>query len=59
MIALPMISGLVWAAMVWGGVRAVEAEMAFVPIPAGCFEMGSPDSEEGAIRMRGRYIRSA
>jgi len=28
-------------------VRAVEAEMAFVPIPAGCFEMGSPDSEEG------------
>jgi formylglycine-generating enzyme required for sulfatase activity len=23
----------------------VEAEMAFVPIPAGCFAMGSPDSE--------------
>jgi len=47
MIALPMIAGLVWAAIVWAGVRAVEAEMAFVPIPAGCFEMGSPDSEEG------------
>jgi formylglycine-generating enzyme required for sulfatase activity len=47
MIALPMISGLVWAAIVWAGVRAVEVEMAFVPIPAGCFEMGSPDGEEG------------
>jgi formylglycine-generating enzyme len=28
-------------------VRQVEAEMAFVPIPAGCFEMGSPGNEEG------------
>jgi len=48
-IALPVIAGLVWAIMVWQGVRAVEAEMAsekaFVSIPGGCFDMGSPDSE--------------
>lgn len=45
--ALPAIAALVWAALVWWGVRAVEAELVFVPIPAGCFEMGSPTTEEG------------
>ncbi len=47
LITLPVIAGVVWAGMVWRGVRVVEAEMAFVPIPAGCFDMGSPDSEAG------------
>jgi formylglycine-generating enzyme required for sulfatase activity len=46
-VALPVIAGLIWAAMAWRGVRQVEAEMKFVPIPAGCFDMGSPDSEAG------------
>jgi formylglycine-generating enzyme required for sulfatase activity len=44
-VALPVVATLVWAGLVWWGVRAVEAEMAFVPIPAGCFQMGSPESE--------------
>jgi formylglycine-generating enzyme required for sulfatase activity len=47
MAALPVIAAIVWAAMVGRGVRAVEAEMEFVSIPAGCFEMGSPLSEPG------------
>jgi sulfatase modifying factor 1 len=38
---------LVWAALVWNGVRSVEAGMTFVPIKAGCFAMGSPDGEAG------------
>ena len=56
MVAVPVIPALVWAVMVWSGVRQVEAEMNFVTIPAGCFEMGSPDSEadrspdEGPVR---------
>ena len=33
--------------MVWWGVRQVEAELKFVPLAAGCFAMGSPDSEPG------------
>jgi formylglycine-generating enzyme required for sulfatase activity len=37
----------VWAGLVWWGVRAVEAEMAFVTIPPGCFDMGTPESEVG------------
>jgi formylglycine-generating enzyme required for sulfatase activity len=45
-VALPIIIPLLWAGLVWQGVRSVEAEMAFVAIPAGCFEMGSPDTEE-------------
>jgi formylglycine-generating enzyme required for sulfatase activity len=44
-VALPVIAALIWAGVVWWGVRAVEAEMEFVPIPAGCFQMGSPDTE--------------
>ena len=44
--ALPVIAFLVWAGLVLWGVRAVEAGMEFVPIPAGCFEMGSPDTEK-------------
>jgi formylglycine-generating enzyme required for sulfatase activity len=45
--SLPVIAGLVWMAMVFNGVRAVEAETVFVPVPAGCFKMGSPESEVG------------
>jgi len=44
-LALPVIGLLVWAGLVAWGVRTVEAEMEFVPIPAGCFAMGSPDTE--------------
>jgi formylglycine-generating enzyme required for sulfatase activity len=44
-VALPIVAALVWAGVVWWGVRAVEAEMEFVPIPAECFQMGSLDSE--------------
>jgi formylglycine-generating enzyme required for sulfatase activity len=44
-VALPLIAALVWAGLVGWGVRAVEAEMDFVPAPAGCFDMGSsPDT---------------
>ncbi|MEI7608542.1 MAG: formylglycine-generating enzyme family protein, partial [Rhodospirillaceae bacterium] len=46
-LSLPVIAGLVWAVMVWQGVRAVEADLAFVRVPAGCFQMGSPDTEAG------------
>jgi formylglycine-generating enzyme required for sulfatase activity len=45
--ALPVVASLIWAVMVWRGVHQVEAEMTFVPIPAGCFMMGSPDDEAG------------
>jgi formylglycine-generating enzyme required for sulfatase activity len=44
-VALPVIAVLGWAGLVGWGVRAVEAEMEFVSIPAGCFQMGSPDTE--------------
>ena len=48
-LALPVIAALVWAGLVFWGVRAVEAEMAFVRIPPPgaepCFQMGSPDTE--------------
>jgi formylglycine-generating enzyme required for sulfatase activity len=44
-VALPVVAAIVWAGLVWWGVRTVEAEMEFVPISAGCFQMGSPDSE--------------
>jgi formylglycine-generating enzyme required for sulfatase activity len=46
-VALPIIAGLIWAALAWRGVHQVEAEMKFVPIPAGCFTMGSGDPEAG------------
>ena len=42
----------VWAGLVWWGVRQVEgdwnAEGEFVRIPAGRFEMGSPETEAGS-----------
>ena len=44
-VALPISAGLLWAAIVWWGVRSVERELAFVSISAGCYSMGSPDSE--------------
>jgi formylglycine-generating enzyme required for sulfatase activity len=52
-VALPVIVGLVLAAIIWWGVRQVETEMKFVAIPAGCFEMGSPDSETGRLANEG------
>jgi hypothetical protein len=52
-IALPVIAALAWAGLVFWGVRTVEAEMEFVPIPAGCFQMGSPDTEEGRDPIEG------
>jgi formylglycine-generating enzyme required for sulfatase activity len=45
--AVALVAGIVWAGLVWWGVRQVEAELAFVTIPAGCFDMGSPDTEPG------------
>jgi formylglycine-generating enzyme required for sulfatase activity len=56
-IALPTIAVLVWAVLVWRGVRQVEAKMAFVSIPAGCFQMGSPDSEAGRETVEGPVHR--
>ncbi|MGB6541654.1 MAG: SUMF1/EgtB/PvdO family nonheme iron enzyme [Xanthobacteraceae bacterium] len=43
--ALPIIAGIAWTVLVWRGVQAVEASMDFVPIPAGCFVMGSPSTD--------------
>jgi formylglycine-generating enzyme required for sulfatase activity len=44
-VALPVIVALFWAGLVAWGVRTIEAEMQFVLIPNGCFQMGSPDTE--------------
>jgi formylglycine-generating enzyme required for sulfatase activity len=44
-LAIALLALAVWAGLVWWGVHAVEANMQFVPIPAGCFMMGSPDTE--------------
>jgi formylglycine-generating enzyme required for sulfatase activity len=52
-VALPVIALVVWVGLVWWGVRQVEAELEFVPIPSGCFEMGSPDSEVGRYENEG------
>jgi formylglycine-generating enzyme required for sulfatase activity len=45
--SLPIVVALSWLVLVWWGVRSVEAEMRFAQIPAGCFEMGSPETEQG------------
>jgi len=47
MAAVPLVAAVVWVFLVWTGVRAVESELAFVRVPAGCFAMGSPDDEAG------------
>ena len=44
-LGLASIAVIAWAAMVWWGVRQVEAEMKFIVIPGGCFAMGSPEDE--------------
>ena len=48
-VALPVIAALVWAGLVFWGVRTVEAGMEFVHIPPPgadpCFQMGSPDTD--------------
>jgi formylglycine-generating enzyme required for sulfatase activity len=46
-VSLPILAGIVWAVMVWWGVRTVEKNMAFVAIPQGCFTMGTPADEVG------------
>jgi formylglycine-generating enzyme required for sulfatase activity len=48
-----VLAGIIWATLTWVGVRQVEANMKFVSIPAGCFEMGSPDSEVGRYASEG------
>jgi formylglycine-generating enzyme required for sulfatase activity len=61
--AAPVMVGLlavvVWAGFAWWGVRQAEAEWAakreFVRIPAGCFQMGSPDGSNGTVAEPGRY----
>ena len=52
-VAVALIALIIWAGMVWQGVRQVEAEMKFVPVPAGCFVMGSPDTEKGRYENEG------
>jgi sulfatase modifying factor 1 len=44
---------IAWTGMVWWGVRQVEAEMKFIPVPAGCFVMGSSDDEKGRYENEG------
>jgi formylglycine-generating enzyme required for sulfatase activity len=41
----PVIALLIWAGVEWRTVRRVEPGIRYVAVPAGCFEMGSPDSE--------------
>jgi formylglycine-generating enzyme required for sulfatase activity len=50
-----LVAGIVWAGQVWWGVHQVEAELNFVPIVAGCFDMGSPDGKDGRPEEAGRY----
>jgi formylglycine-generating enzyme required for sulfatase activity len=56
-LAVALIAVIAWAGMVWWGVRQIEAEWAteqeFVTVKAGCFDMGSPDSESGRYTNEG------
>ena len=56
-LTLPVVALMIWVGLVWWGVRQVETEMAFVPIPAGCFEMGSPKNEDGRYENEGPVHR--
>jgi formylglycine-generating enzyme required for sulfatase activity len=51
--ALPAALVLVWAALVWWGVWSLEREVQFVTVPAGCFKMGSPPTEDGRLSDEG------
>lgn len=53
MVSIPASVALVWLAMVWYGVRSVERDLALVVVPAGCFDMGSPEGEPGRQRDEG------
>jgi formylglycine-generating enzyme required for sulfatase activity len=57
LVTLPVVALIVWVGLVWWGVHQVEAEMAFAPIAAGCFEMGSPNDEEGRYENEGPVHR--
>jgi formylglycine-generating enzyme required for sulfatase activity len=46
-VSLPVLAGILWAAMTWYGVRNVEQSMAFLAVPKGCFPMGTPLNEDG------------
>jgi hypothetical protein len=58
-VAVGFIAVIVWAGMVWWGVGEIEAEWAteqeFVPVKAGCFDMGSSDGSNGTPAEPGRY----
>jgi formylglycine-generating enzyme required for sulfatase activity len=55
-VALLGIAALLWAGFVAWGVWTNEAEMEFAPIPAGCFQMGSPDTEDGRYTNEGPVV---
>ena len=55
-VALLGIAALLWAGHVAWGVWTNEAEMEFAPIPAGCFQMGSPDTEDGRYTNEGPVV---
>jgi len=57
--AVALFAVIVWAGLVWWGVRQIEAEWAeeqeFVSVKAGCFDMGSSDGSNGSPAEPGRY----
>jgi sulfatase modifying factor 1 len=52
-LAAAVVALAVWVGLVWWGVHQVEAEMKFVAVPSGCFEMGSRDAEAGRFSNEG------
>jgi formylglycine-generating enzyme required for sulfatase activity len=52
-VAAALIGLAVWVGLVWWGVRQVEAEMKFITVPSGCFDMGSPGGEAGRFSNEG------
>jgi formylglycine-generating enzyme required for sulfatase activity len=58
-LAVALLAVIIWVGLLWWGVHQVEAEWAaeeeFVRIPAGCFQMGSPDGSNGTLAEPGRF----
>ena len=58
-VAVALVAVIVWAGTVWWGVHRIEAQWAeeqeFVPVNAGCFDMGSSDGSNGIPAEPGRY----